>query len=287
MNKVPIILVLCVNYYNDQQTFRFVKDILTQKNGFQLHVVIIDNSDKLNKENPLMELTKDKRVFLYQMGKNLGYFGAVAFGLNKYLERFLLPEWIIVCNTDIKLGFNDFFSHLVKHFENEPPAIVAPSIISNFTGTDQNPYMRRRPCAARMHFYKLVFRYRATFKIYEYISLIKKNIIRSAKFLIKNYTGDKKTIPIYAPHGSFMIFHKNYFNRGGSLKYKVFLFGEEIFIAETALKLGLKIIYYPELRVIHYEHFTTAGFKYKAKYISEASTYCADNLFPLKKKIHR
>src|SRR5262249_2176510 len=88
-------------------------------------------------------------------------------------------------------------------------------------------------------------------------------------------------VPIYAPHGSFIAFRRTYFERGGSLNHPVFLFGEEIFVAETARRLGLTISYDRRLEVIHREHKSTGYFPSPriSAYSSQAATYCADQYF--------
>ena len=59
---------------------------------------------------------------------------------------------------------------------------------------------------------------------------------------------------IYAPHGACVIFSKRFFSEGGSLDLPVFLFGEEICIAEAVRRLGLSVIYNPKLVLTHHEH---------------------------------
>jgi GT2 family glycosyltransferase len=65
---------------------------------------------------------------------------------------------------------------------------------------------------------------------------------------------------IYAPHGSCIILNKNYFKRGGTLDHISFLFGEEIFVGETAKRLGLNVLYVSEIQVRHYEHSSIGNF---------------------------
>jgi hypothetical protein len=83
---------------------------------------------------------------------------------------------------------------------------------------------------------------------------------------------------IYAPQGSMMIFHRDFFARGGRLNYQVFLFGEEIFIAEQARALNLAVWYRPELVARHWEHIETGLFPSRRMrgWIAEASRHLAD-----------
>jgi GT2 family glycosyltransferase len=87
--------------------------------------------------------------------------------------------------------------------------------------------------------------------------LIKTTVVKSNQNKITN------EIDTYAIHGSFMIFNKTYFTKGGSINYPSLLFGEEIFVAETALQRGLKVIYEPSLHIEHRQNATTNSFKSK------------------------
>src|SRR3989442_14004267 len=62
---------------------------------------------------------------------------------------------------------------------------------------------------------------------------------------------------IYAPHGAFFIFSRRYFEAGGYLDGNLFLYGEEISVAEICRSLGLPVIYEPSLCVLHQEHQST------------------------------
>ena len=63
---------------------------------------------------------------------------------------------------------------------------------------------------------------------------------------------------IYAAHGSFFIFTNKFVKVENKFNYPVFLFGEEIYIAETAKANGLKTIYYPKLKIYDDEHASTS-----------------------------
>jgi GT2 family glycosyltransferase len=84
---------------------------------------------------------------------------------------------------------------------------------------------------------------------YQSIALVKdflKNILPSRRA--------KSLCQIYAPHGAFIIFSRQYFLRGGSFKHPSFLYGEEITVAENCKKFGFQVLYDPGFRVLHFEH---------------------------------
>jgi hypothetical protein len=86
---------------------------------------------------------------------------------------------------------------------------------------------------------------------------------------------------VYAAHGSFIIFHRNYFLERNDFSHKPFLFGEEISVAENLRSSQLKAVYWPDLKIKHQEHQSTGRIPNRKmrKFISEASRYCADRFF--------
>ncbi len=286
MNKCSI-LTICVNYNNDKETQQFVSELLAQNGDFSQKVIIVDNSESLSFDSLLYNLFKsDSRVLIINSGRNIGYYGGAALGLREYIKEFPLPDWIIVCNTDIDLIQPDFLSKFCDLYSVNHHAVIAPAIISNLSGKDQNPYMQVRPSQLRMHSYKWIFRYHPTFVAYQTLALVKQKllaVIHKNSVFTDDEEVEKAVQPgpraIYAPHGSFVVFHRSYFEAGGSLDHGAFLFGEEVFVAETVRRLGLTVTYDPRLFVLHREHAATGVLKKKFLYVREASTYCADEFF--------
>ena len=51
-----------------------------------------------------------------------------------------------------------------------------------------------------------------------------------------------------------MLFASSYFDKGGTLNYPSFLFGEELFVAEQARQLNLTTVFEPSLKIEHQQH---------------------------------
>ena len=67
---------------------------------------------------------------------------------------------------------------------------------------------------------------------------------------------------IYAGHGSLIILTNEYFKRCGKIDYPVFLFCEEIYLAEMCQKTGLSVEYVPTIKVTDSEHASTSRMKH-------------------------
>jgi GT2 family glycosyltransferase len=281
------VVSICVNYNDEESTCAFVREILHQRDSDSLAVIVVDNSETCYLHPKLEGLgLSDSRVTVLKAERNLGYFGAAAWALRHYLAGSLMPGWLLVSNTDITFPESDFFVKLDRYDSGAPPAVLAPSIVSAGSGRDQNPFMQRRPKRQLMLFYEMIFRYYSLYLTYQTLAYAKQNL---CTYLYKYAGGLNKTsidvckraMPIYAPHGSFLLFHRTYFDAGGSLDYNMFLFNEEIFVAETVRRMDMKVLYDPSFCVAHKEHATTGIYKNRSlvRHVSRSLRYCADNYF--------
>ncbi|HEY6339363.1 MAG TPA: glycosyltransferase [Candidatus Sulfotelmatobacter sp.] len=281
-------LIITVNFRQAESTVQFVKSARSLETFEASSLLIVDNNSS-DGSCPMIRraLSGCDNAELLASPQNRGYFGAASWALRHYLASRSTPDWVVVCNNDI--AFAD--PHvLLRLFEKDPAAAaaLAPSIISGITGHDQNPYMRYRPSALRMHIYKWVYRSRLLLNLTDALAVFLK-MLRTYFSRVAGPVGSSP-LPansqddVYAPHGSFLILSKEYFARGGSLDFPGFLFGEEIYIAETIRRLGLSVVYCPELQVFHHEHRSTRLFKSRklAADLAFSAAYCADAFFPLR-----
>lgn len=270
--------VICVNYRSSQAAIEFVGDLLAQDNLDRLEIVVVDNS--AHETAGLRLPYQHKNLRILTPSSNLGYFGGADFGGRQLGAQ---PEWLAVSNPDMRMPGRSFFSDLFSDHPSGGTAVVSPRIVST-DGFDQNPFMPRRPSSVRMHLYKWLFRYHQSTLAYEILSAQKQRL-RTLLGHGRNHgdlsTSELKPRRIYAPHGSFILFHRSYFEAGGTLRYGTFLFGEEFFVAETARRLGLDVVYDPRLRLIHGGRASRGALPDRkiSRHIREASKYLADTYF--------
>ena len=176
---------------------------------------------------------------------------------------------MIASNTDVFLGSEPFLKKLCHFSFDDDVGVIAPSVISSLTGVDQNPQIESRPSVKRWRLYTYIYRNYILGNAY-LLSAILKNKVRAK---VKPENGESRTI--YAPHGSFVVLRKCYFDLGCDLNHGAFMFGETITIAEKARRFGVKVLYQPLLRVFHREHSTTGIFRSKKmmRYQWEAADY--------------
>jgi len=253
MNIEVLIIAVLYKTYNECQ--KLINSILNQNSISDVRVIIVDNSSELAKNEFIEQFNKpDSDIQYISAPQNLGYFGGAQFGYSHFISTNPVPNKVIVCNVDVVLEQSFFFQKLIELKLDDNIGIVAPSIISKRYKTDANPKIEERYSLKKMKFYRLINSNMFFINFYQFLSYCKKIIkLKPAKKIVTAKY-------IYAPHGAFIIFTKEYFVRGGSFKHFSFLFGEEIFVAETASKLNLKVLYNPELIISDFEHASTGIF---------------------------
>jgi GT2 family glycosyltransferase len=259
MNQTDI-LIIGVIYNTYPETIRYLDSLANIVSG-KFTLILVDNSDKVKPLDFQKKISSYPFLHYLETGKNTGYFGGAREGLKYYLkEHSTYPRWILVTNVDIVFT-RQFFDQLIRIGDPEKIGVIASSIISKRWNTDYNPKIPDRYSKRKLQFYQFLYSSFLIHNIFLVGAYLKKLIMsfrRGKKEVIENPAQSGRKI--YAPHGSCLIFNKNYFISGGTLNLPNFLFGEEIFVAETAMQLGLDIIYDPRLIIYDYEHASVGFF---------------------------
>ncbi len=253
MDKPLKVGVLVVSYQNNPELLAFLQHLSEFAKDHIDHVVAtangLDDKDVTTLATGVSGLMPG-RLSLIAGLQNPGYFGGAALGWLDLQALGPVPDWIIVTNDDVRFA-PDFFLNLAKA-PLENTAVLAPDIVVPASGVHQNPLYEKKPPAHRLrlllwlHTHPVVMRAFMVFRA-----------IRQRLSMKRVSTSPPLRHEVYAPHGACIVFSRQYFQRGGSLDYPGFLYGEEFFVAETARQLGLAIYMEPTLRVAHMEHAST------------------------------
>jgi GT2 family glycosyltransferase len=241
----------------------------------KIHVADNSTSQKADAHNCQLSIVN------YQLSNypNPGYLPAAL--KTVYSEDYASYDYIIISNVDVVLD-ETFFTAL-RDLKADPDTVwVAPYIWSPSEQRDVNPKIQERYTKKRLRLLRLLFACPPLYYLYT------RTLYRTRKanqgkdhgdrFLI----GSKTTImqpvpmiPIYAGHGSFMIFRPEIFQQEPKLDYPVFLFCEEIFMAEMARRIGKKVTHCPSVKVWDKEHASTGlmGLWRYCKYNHDALSY--------------
>lgn len=244
-------LVVPVNYRSNHTVLKLLDGIRRIKNSSAVRVIIADNATDLSLISALRQVVaRMPNVELLESGSNRGYFGAAKYALLNYLsQNKTLPDWIIVCNHDILIEDESLFEKLFG-WNVSAVGVIAPRIRLLSQPIDQNPFMKTRPNV----FKRLTMRFQSSCyafaQFWNWLSFQKRKVLAARSMRFHGVAQSK----IYAGHGAFLIFSRHFFEIGGDLDGELFLFGEEIAVGETCHRLGLSVVYDPNLCVFHDEH---------------------------------
>lgn len=274
------IIAVCHNTY--QQTLKYLLSIheAISCTEISLDFFLVDNSInvEIDMVNQLKSLDVDFCIH-YVQSENLGYFPSVIAAINSQEITLSSFDFLIISNVDVTVSKN-FFSEIKTLKFNENIGAYAPSIVSKNRNYDQNPKIVDRPSSFKVKLNRFLFRSSFTYLVLTYVNKIRLKLREISKLNIprSHQPACPNKQKIYAPHGSFFILTNVFLQRVSRLNYPVFLFGEEIYIAETSRNLDLDIIYAPNLIVFDSEHASTSKMKSKLYrlYNEQALTYLLD-----------
>lgn len=233
-----LIFVVLV-YGNTKDIVDFYKSISNLDCNYK---VIIVNS--FYDKNSLYECKKiaEKYSSIFIEVENKGYGAGNNRGIEYAIDNYNF-DFLIVSNSDIVVKELSY-ERLKKYSEN----IIGPKVITS-TGKNQNPFYVDKKIFPRAEFYFLKNRNKIG-----YYSIIAINKIKKMIFFWSLKHKKKNSAFVYAIHGSFIIFSKYVLDRVGKVfDENIFLFCEEMALAEKMKKENIKIIYTSEIEVYHKE----------------------------------
>lgn len=262
------ILIVCVNYNSYVELEKYLESIeksARESKRVIVEVVVADNSTIVR------DFDTDRYKYInvkIQKLDNIGYLVGAQLIINN-ISNILDYDYVAISNVDIIMKEN-FFVELSNCKIEKDVAWIAPQIYSSDENRDRNPKVLSRYPKKKLQF--LYYMYRYPFLFYAYTLTAYKR-----KKLLPKYP----TMNIYAGHGSFMLLTRSFFESYKEIHYPIFLFGEELFLAEEILKASKKVRYVPSLVIYDNEHVSTSTLKKKSyfKYNQESIKYILDNYY--------
>lgn len=242
------LLIICVNYNSYSELLKYLNSINESAkccNNIDVNVIIADNSSKMKH----IDLRQFKSIEVSILNfNNKGYFGA-AQAVMQSIEDLSIYDYVAISNVDLLLK-DDFLTQLSNLYVDKDIAWLAPKIWSNKEYRDRNPKIINRYSKRRLRLINMMYK----FPILDYLYT---NTIYSHKAKYK----DHSECDIYAGHGSFILLTQTFFKHYSQIEYPIFLFGEELYLAELIMRAGLRVHYYPKLVVYDTEHVSTGKMK--------------------------
>lgn len=179
----------------------------------------------------------------------------------------------MISNTDISFESNFSLQNIISLNVDRRIWCLAPDILLS-SDEKQNPFINSRPSKQKVRMWKDIQGSQIGLTIYSRMSNAKKKYI-------KNYNTKGREEYIYAAHGSCFFITYDCFRELYKVAEHIFMYGEEILVAEIIHRYDKKILYYPNCVVRHNENSTTRYINYKLKsnYYKMSFTYIYDEFF--------
>jgi GT2 family glycosyltransferase len=247
------ILITAVNYNSYKELNAYLKSVSEAKNSSaytNVTVYIADNSTK----RQFIDCNAYHNITVKQVPfDNIGYLPAAS-EIIKQCPNLKQYDYIIISNVDVELDYH-FLENLQSLKADKTIGWIAPQIWTEEEGRDKNPKVIERYSKSKLEKIRLLYRYPMLDYIYT-----------NTLYLKKKSRPQYSEMDIYAGHGSFMILTKYFFDFYKEINYPIFLFGEELFLAELNKKAGLRVRYIPNLKIYDNEHVSTSKMKKKSYY---------------------
>jgi len=190
-------------------------------------IIVFDNASV--DDSAEMVMNEFKEVKLIRSNKNLGFSKA-----NNEAAKECKGEYILFLNPDTKV-IGDAIRRLVEFYQNNKDCgIVGPALYSN----DQ------------MEWQQSIGRF-----LNPFLQLV--SFMPLSKYYMPEYSNprlinNKKTMLVDYLWGAALLVRKKLFIEVGLFDENMFMFGEDLDLCYKVHKLGYKVYYYPEAKIIHY-----------------------------------
>ena len=262
------IAVAVALYNNEKEVIEFAKGLLKQTAADRIQLLVTCNACKDVEafKRDMAEVMPSAKVF--DPGKNLGYLNGCLYGVKGSVSDY---SWVMVSNTDIEFKEQDFFERAVENI-SEDIWCISPDIVLSATGVHQNPFLKERPSKKRVMIWKTAYSNYLFFRLYFKLSELKPK---------KPQTGVLKDSTVYAVHGSCFILSRDCVKSLLPVCRKIFMYGEELLVAEVIHKNKKKSLFKASVGIVHNENQVTGsiGRARKQKWFKNSFNYLTEKFF--------
>ncbi len=233
------VLIIPVNYNSYDELNSYIGSLnkaLTGLGDSLIEVHIADNSSKPQKINLPNGLSFN---LVEHKFPNLGYFGA-AFKIINDIHNISSYDYVIITNVDMTYD-ETFFKELGTVKIAKDVGWLSPFRFSEKYGRPIFVEKKNRPSKIKMWLQIQLFKN-------PYLYTLQKKLAAHKYKRRGTSNSVNESTEIYLGCGSCFILTRSFFDKYPSLNYPIFLYGEELYIAELCLKAHLKVVYIPQLK---------------------------------------
>jgi GT2 family glycosyltransferase len=239
-----------LNYNNYWDTIECVESLIKIP-GDNYSIIIVDNCS----ENNSLKILKDHfmnniivKVIFTQ--KNVGFSKGNNAGIN-YLMKEGVKNIFISQNDTILQSLN--ILDKIESLNLDGIGIVGPQI-KTIANKNENPHIIRPDLLYFVNvflFSELSYLRKNLYRFFPKIEEKRAQWVETKKIELAENINKNKTRDVYALHGSFFFLTPGFMKKIGRINEKVFLFGEEDILAWECEEVGLKRIFFPDVKIVH------------------------------------
>lgn len=266
------IAVAVVCYNNEDEVIAFAKHLSQQSIIDRIQLIVTCNrcDDYLAFCQQIQATLQSSLV--YDPGDNLGYIQGCMYGVKESNTEY---AWVMICNTDIEFKQRDFFEKSIEDVPDDTWCVGFDIMLST-SGIHQNPFLKRRPSKGRVNIWRLAYSCYPLFRLYFILNEIKPR---------KSVFDCEESAEVYAVHGSCFIINRNCVNKLLSENHDIFMYEEELLIAEIVYENRRKCFFNNTIGVLHNENQVTGkiGMKRKQKWFKRSFNYLYSRFYSRKR----
>ena len=267
----PVTAFVILNYCGAVDTVSCVDSV--KRCAPDCPTVIVDNASPDGSGRYLLDkYREDDLVSVILHPRNAGFSKGNNIGI-RYARTILHAAFIVVLNPDTALLQEDFIPRLREAFVRQHFAVLGPMVLDpsgnsssplRVGDTDALPELKRIFISWRRQYLKALF---GVYACHPFIGKERKKTQTEVDTHIVSESKDpeKEQLDVQL-HGCCLIFSPEYFRYYAGYEERTFMYGEEMILKMNCRRTGLRMVYDPELRILHKEtavshHLYTSGRK--------------------------
>lgn len=261
---IPRICFVILHYNVVNETISCIESVLRQIEMCKravIEIIVVDNGSPNESGRMLAEkYSHVEAVHILLETKNHGFARGNNIGF-RYAHKARRADFIILSNNDIEIKQDNFFDEMLCVYEKSNFAVCGPDIYSPYRGIHQNP--KRERAYEKEEVEKLIARYRQKIRIFKWLKKTGTyTFFHKAKTIFfRGGKGERRTEEEkdhVVLHGAFLIFGPEYLTQFPQGLYPgTFMYFEEEFLYCLCRERNLRMLYTPQLTVVHREGAAT------------------------------
>lgn len=256
------VVFVVLHYLNIKETIDCVESIEKLSCITPPEILIVDNGSNNGTGQELVKRYKNiDNIHVIISDTNEGFARGNNIGIRSVLSK--KNALLVICNSDLIFCDKNFIKQAISEYEKTQYAVLGPDVVSEDLKKHENP------TASEINSISDLKRQINRFKVLNWLNklnlvTLSRSVHKLTQKKAKIFSADEAVDSFeerIKVHGSCFVLSPRYFEKFEGLYDGTFLFQEENILADMCMRNNLKIVYSPDLQVIH-----LGSKSYKVKY---------------------